>query len=339
VLVSRSDMKKLIKWLGIVVAVLVALVGIALAWVLATWDKDYAAMPKPAITASADPAVIAHGEYLFNAVAHCSSCHGGPTSTTRKRGDRVPAVGGYVFEAGPFGRFVARNLTADRETGLGAQSDGEIARAIRSGVDREGKFIPFMKVSVGSFADEDLTALVSYIRTLPPVRRQEEPEVWGLLGKYLAATSFRPAVKQPPPYIPLAAEPSAARGGYLANGPAGCRFCHTPHDPMAGFAEAGIPFSGGDPDSDETDPTSEFAPPNLTPDATSSPIAAWDEATFVTRFRGGAVFRGSHMPWENFAELTDADVRSIFRYLRTLAPVRRPIGPSHRPVGWKPEAR
>ena len=93
-------MRKLIKWIGIVVAVLVALVGGVLVWVLATWAKDYSSMPKPAITASSDPIVIAHGEYLFNAVGHCSSCHGGPASSSRKRGDRFPPDGGYVFEAG-----------------------------------------------------------------------------------------------------------------------------------------------------------------------------------------------------------------------------------------------
>jgi hypothetical protein len=42
------------------------------------------------------------------------------------------------------------------------------------------------------------------------------------------------------------------------------------------------------------------------------------------------------MPWENVAELTDADVRSLYRYLRTLAPVTVVAGPSHRPAGWKP---
>jgi mono/diheme cytochrome c family protein len=330
-------MKQLIKWLGIVVAALAVIAAGGVVWVLVTWDKDYSAMPKPAITASTDPAVVAHGEYLFHAVGHCVLCHRGPGGKSWKRGERVPPVGGTAFEAGPFGRFVARNLTADRETGLGAQSDADIARAIRSGVDHDGRFIPFMQVSVGAFADEDLTAIVSYLRTLAPVSRQEEPEAWGFLGKYLAATTFRPSPKVPPPYVPASAEPSAARGRYLANGPAGCRFCHTAHDPLAGFKEVAPPFSGGDPDADETDPASEFVPPNLTPDPASSPIATWDEETFLTRFRAGVAFKGAHMPWENFAEMTDADIRSLYRYLHTLAPVHRSIGPSHRPRGWKPE--
>ncbi len=42
------------------------------------------------------------------------------------------------------------------------------------------------------------------------------------------------------------------------------------------------------------------------------------------------------MPWENFAEMTDADVRSLYRYFRSLAPVAVVAGPSHRPAGWKP---
>jgi hypothetical protein len=48
------------------------------------------------------------------------------------------------------------------------------------------------------------------------------------------------------------------------------------------------------------------------------------------------VFRGSTMPWESFAEMTDADVRSLYRYLRTLKPVTVVSGPTHRPAGWKP---
>ena len=327
-------MTRLLKWFGILAAAVAALAGAGAAWVLLTWDADYSAMARPAITASADPAVIARGDYVYNAVAHCGICHGGPSSISRKRGDRFPAVGGYVFEAGPFGRFVARNLTADTETGLGAWRDGDIARAIRSGVDRDGHFIPLMKFGVGPFSDEDLVAVVSYVRTLPAVRRQEEPEVWGFLGKALAATRMRPAAQIAPPYAAPSAEPSVARGAYLANGPAACRFCHTRHDPMAGFVETAPPFSGGDVEPDETDPTQEFEAPNLTPDPASSPMAAWDEGTFLRRFRGGVVYRGTHMPWENFAELTDADIRSLYRYLRTLPPVARTAAPSHRPSGF-----
>jgi mono/diheme cytochrome c family protein len=332
-------MRKLFKWLGIVVAVLLLLAGAGVLWVLATWDADYSAMPRPAITASTDPAVIARGDYLFNTLGHCPVCHGDPQALARQPAGRVPSSGGRVFHADPFGTFVARNLTADRETGLGANSDGDIARAIRSAVDRDGHFLPFMKLAVGAYADEDLTALVSYIRTFPPIRNQEAPEAWGFIAKYLAATRFKPAPQRPLPYVPASDAPNAARGGYLANGPGGCRYCHTPHDPMAGFVETGPPFSGGDVDADETDASFEIKAPNLTPDPTSSPIAAWDEDTFVTRFHGGRVFAGSPMPWERFTGVTEADVRSLYRYLKSLRPVPAVAQPTRRPAGWKPGAR
>lgn len=317
--------------------VLVIVLGAAVGWVLASWDKDYSSIPRPGIVASRDPAVIARGEYVFHALAHCSACHTEP-GLRRQRGDRHPVSGGRVFPAGPFGRFIARNLTADKETGLGAQSDGDVARAIRNGVDHQGRFIPLMILALGPMSDDDLTAVVSYVRTQAPVRRDEEAEQWGFLAKVLAATKLVPRTSAPPKPVPPSDQPSVERGAYLANGPAGCYTCHSRFDPFNGFAMVGTAFAGGDVEPDESDPTSEFEAPNLTPDPKSGRIAAWDEETFVTRFRGGRAFTGSHMPWENYAEMTDTDLRSLFRYLKSLPPVARDTGPSHRPAGWKPAA-
>ena len=66
-------MKRLFKWLGVLVAVVVLVLGVFVGWVQATWDADYSSMAKPAIAASKDPAVIARGEYLFNADGHSST--------------------------------------------------------------------------------------------------------------------------------------------------------------------------------------------------------------------------------------------------------------------------
>ena len=72
--------------------------------------------------------------------------------------------------------------------------------------------------------------------------------------------------------------------------------------------------------------------PNLTPDATTGIIASWSEDQLVARFRRGRVHAGSIMPWEGFQGLTDDDVRSLYRYLRSLAPVENDVGPVRRPV-------
>jgi hypothetical protein len=80
-----------------------ALGGAAYAWVNATWDGDYSAMARPAIVASSDPAVVAHGEYSSTPSPIARSATAGPQARTRKRGDRRPMAGGLVFHADPFG--------------------------------------------------------------------------------------------------------------------------------------------------------------------------------------------------------------------------------------------
>jgi hypothetical protein len=77
----------------------------------------------------------------------------------------------------------------------------------------------------------------------------------------------------------------------------------------------------------------EFVAPNLTSHPTGV-TGRLSEDQFVARLRGGRVFPFSIMPWENFALTTDADLRSVYRYLRTLPGVDADVGPSYREVGW-----
>jgi len=71
-------------------------------------------------------------------------------------------------------------------------------------------------------------------------------------------------------------------------------------------------------------------PPNLTPEPSTSPIGRWDEGMFVTRFRAGEVIQGTPMPWGAYAHMTEDDVRSIYRYLKTLPPTVHDTGPAMR---------
>lgn len=127
-------------------------------------------------------------------------------------------------------------------------------------------------------------------------------------------------------------EVSVARGRYLAEGPASCVGCHTPHDPLDGFARSGAPYSGeAEAEEDPTDPRQEIIAPNLTPDPETGHLETWSEDAFVARFRAGRIVKGSKMPWEGFARLTEADVRSLYRYLRTVPAAKRATGPTVRP--------
>jgi mono/diheme cytochrome c family protein len=322
-------MKRAFKWFGIVAAGLAVIVVIAIAWVELGWSVDHPDTPYPEIHASTDPAMIAHGEYIVNAVAHCSTCHGpyDPDAAERVRFGE-PMVGGYVIQAGPFGTFTVPNLTP-HASGIGEMTDAELARAIRHGIRRDGTLSPMMRFSVGAMADEDLAAVISYLRAQQPVDAVRAGPRYGFLGKALSKR-FGPQMAEPPAYVP-AGGISVERGHYLANGPAACGLCHTPTDPMAGFAPSGPAFSGAArPEPDPAMPGYEIIAPNITPGGI---LASWSEDQFVARMAAGRMVKGSIMPWEAFARMTEEDVRSVYRYLRTIDPVDRETGPAHRERG------
>ena len=159
----------------------------------------------------------------------------------------------------------------------------------------------------------------------------------GLFAK-LVMKAMDPAKREPITKWVKEGGVSVESGGYLANGPAMCFGCHSVADPMNGFALQGPHFQGaGQADPDPTDAAFEITAPNLTPDPATGHITNWTEEDFLKRFRGGIAFSGSPMPWESFARMTDDDVRSIYQYLRSLAPVKHETGPSRRAKGsWKP---
>jgi hypothetical protein len=107
----------------------------------------------------------------------------------------------------------------------------------------------------------------------------------------LRRPNLKPAPQVPPPYVAASVEPSAARA---PTSPTAGGLPLLPHEARRDgrLRRDRRPFSGGDVEADEVDPAFEFQAPNLTPDPKSSPIAAWDEATFLAAFRGGKVFAG-----------------------------------------------
>lgn len=324
-------MKRAFKWAGVLVAVLFLAGAGAVGWVQATWNFDHPDTPLPQIQASSDPQTIARGEYIAHAVAHCSACHSSREGLEDHEVSLdAPLVGGYRIEAGPFGTYTAANLTS-HASGIGDMSDAEIARVIRHGVGRDGRLLPIMLLAVGDMSDEDLTAVVSWLRSLEPIEVPRPGPVYGILAKALSAR-FAPRVREVPAHVPPG-EVSTERGRYLATGPAFCAGCHTRFDPMAGFAPVGPPLAGGMPEVDPRRPDHEIVAPNLTPDPRSGHITAWSEDQFVARLRAGRVIESSTMPWENFQRMTEEDLRSIYRFLRSLDPVDYHTGPTYRPKG------
>jgi mono/diheme cytochrome c family protein len=308
-----------------------------------SWRPTYPDTPYPDIKASSDPKVIAAGDYLFWAVANCPSCHiphGKFAYVSPQEIRKLSPTGGEEWSLGPIGVIRSANITPDRDAGIGAWTDREVARAIKYAISRDGRPIFFMN-GMGYIDDRDLRAIVSYLKTLAPVARKSTPTQISVAGQQIMRTQMQgwlqPKPQRPVPYM-APGDISIARGAYLANGPARCIHCHSDLADSPRVALKGAPFAGSLwPDEDRDDPKMEINAPNLTPSKRYGVLANWDEAAFIARIRAGRAIKNSIMPWEDFRLMTDVDLASIYRYLKSLTPVDRAVGPTYRPKGWKPE--
>ena len=109
---------------------------------------------------------VKRGFYLAT-IAHCMECHT-PLENDRHDFSQL-GKGGQIFK-GPFGVTVSRNITSHTSAGLGAWSDVEIERAITQGVRKDGTKLrpPMAFHSYSKMTEQDLSAVVAYLRTLPP---------------------------------------------------------------------------------------------------------------------------------------------------------------------------
>jgi mono/diheme cytochrome c family protein len=319
-------LKKTLKWTAIGLAGLVATLTLAVV-VLERRTYDTAL---PAIQASGDPAVIARGKYLAHGAAHCVDCHGDPARRADvEAGREIPLSGGFEFKL-PLGIIRPANITSDRETGIGAVSDGQLARALRHGVGSNGRALaPFMPFA--DLSDSDLTAIISYLRTLPPVRNPVTRHSLNPLGHAVMALVIKPKGPSAPPPAQMTAAPTAEYGRYLVHSVGNCVGCHTRMDMRTG-ALIGPPLAGGAEHLSHSKPGTKFVTPNLTPDPRTGRIANWTEEVFVARFKMARGAEGSPMPWPAFGRMNDDDLRAIYRYLRTVPAVENDTGESVRAV-------
>ena len=303
---------------------LLLLVGGALGAVELRWRRTFTATA-PSIAASTDPAVIAQGKYLAYGPAACAYCHLPRQEWANLAAGATPPLSGNHVYRLPFGELYAPNITPDTETGIGRRGDGDLARILRNGVRADGR-AAFPLMSFHNLSDEDLTAVISFLRSQASVRQVVPEHRLSLLGRALMAFAIEPAAATTPPRRLSPRGPSVERGEYLANSVSSCVECHTNRDPRSGDF-VGPKFAGGQRMDLAADSTRVAVPPNLTPDPGTSPIGRWSEDVFVARFERGEVVTGTPMPWGAYARMTDDDVRSVYRYLRSLPPAVHETGP------------
>ena len=327
-------LRKFVKALAVLALVLVAGAIVLAVYVSRTWDRVWD-VPLPDLHASADPAVIARGEYLVYGPAHCVACHAGSESGAAAavgRGERVPLIGGQEFAAPPLGAIYSRNLTPDPETGIGRYSDGQIARLLRWSVLPDGRSTLQSLMTFGGMSDDDLVAILSFLRAQPPVRNVVPPDRYTAIGKIVRSvfSSFKPREHVEAPAVAPVSAPTRERGEYLARSVGNCSGCHTRRSDVS-FEPIAPEFSGGVEMSpikgDGIDPDIWFRTPNLTPAKGSKLNDFPDRETFVARFRrGGRQKAGSPMPWEMYGRLTEEDAGALYEFFRSLPPSPGPTG-------------
>lgn len=317
-------MKKIYKILIWSISGLILVIVVLCGYVQLSWNKTFNA-PYPAIKASTDPLLIERGKYLAFGPSHCAICHV-PMDKIREvdKGLQIPLSGGWEESIPGIGKFRAPNLTPDPETGIGKKTDEELARTIRYGVKSTGHMLaPFMEFQ--GMSDEDLTAVISFLRSQEPVTHLVQPSELSFLAKALVAFGLlKPKGPKNTPPKSVVMDSTVVYGKYLANDVANCRSCHIAMDHTgkqvgADFAGGGIFLPGA------LSEGNTFVSPNLTPHKYTGVIALWDEKTFVARFRGGRLYQGSPMPWGVFSRMDETDLKAIYRYLHSLQPVEHKI--------------
>jgi mono/diheme cytochrome c family protein len=289
---------------------------------------EYPNVPDPvSLRVPTSPQKIARGAYLFNNVARCVDCHS-TRDWSKYAAPVIPGTEGKGGEAfthalmGVPGEFYARNITP---TALSNWTDGEIARAITTGVNKHGEALfPVMPYrNYGELDPEDVNALVAYIRTLKPQPDEVPDRSFHFPMQILVRTLPQPAqlTERPDP------SDRVSYGGYLVR-TAGCAECHVTRDDT-GAPRPGMEFAGG----------MEFhfpqggivRAPNITPDADTG-IGTWSEAQFVSRFKiwektpdrilpASQRSANTVMPWKQLGGMTRGDLSAIYAFLRDQKPV------------------
>jgi cytochrome c553 len=290
---------KILKWAGIALGAFVALVVVALGAVYfgsqSKIQKEYAVAAE-AITAGSDSALIQRGQHLVTSVNACIGCHGEDLG------------GKQMIDAPVFATVAASNLTTGRG-GVGAKyTDVLFERAIRHGINADGRSIAIMPAShYNRLSDDDLRSVIAYVKSVPPVDNELKPFSAGPISRAITlagAPFFSAAViahDAPHRPAPVAGE-TVEYGEYLVSVGA-CRECHGPN--LSGGLMPGESEGGR-------------MAPNLTP----AGLKAYTEADFMTALREGKRPGGAPidtmMPWKEYRGMTDGEIKAVWSYLRTV---------------------
>ncbi len=278
----------------------------------------------PVAAAPRTPAELAaRGEYLTRA-GNCMACH------TDRGG--APWAGGRAL-ATPFGTVYAGNLTPDARTGLGAWTDDDFWRALHHGRSRDGRMLypafPYTHYTRITRADAD--AMYAFLRTVPPVDRENTPHAL----RWPYSTQAALAVWRALYFRPGGHREEAARGAdwnrgaYLVQGLGHCSACHSARN--AWGASEVLDLSGG------MIPMQAWYAPSLASPAQAG-VAQWDDADIVQLLRTGRAPQAStlgpmaEVVRHSTQHLEDTDLRAMAVFLKSVPQVDPPSPPRTAPA-------
>jgi len=317
-------MKKAGKIIIYIVLTLFIITGALLSYVKFILPNADAA---PTIKVEMTPKRIERGKCLANHVAVCIDCHStrnwdkfsGPLDTNGR------GVGGEKFDhnIGFPGEVYVPNITPFN---LKNWTDGEIYRAITSGVKKDGSAI-FSIMPYNSYSKmdkEDIYSIIAYIRTLSPKKSMPRERKLDFPLNFLVNTMPVKANHQPVP----SENDQLAYGAYLVNS-ASCKDCHTKQE--KGKAIEGMDFAGG---YEFRLPGGTLSSANITPDKETG-IGSWTKEAFIGKFKA---FENEHstydvkegdfqtvMPWTMYGAMKVKDLEAIYAYLKTIKPVKNQV--------------
>lgn len=287
--------------------------------------------PATSVKAPSTPEAIERGRYLAHHVTGCMGCHSQVDET--EPGERMVegrAGSGRDFGQLPGfpGRMRAPNLTPDPETGIGNASDGEILRAMREGIGRDGHVLfPFMPYRnyAKTLSDADALAIIAYLRSLEPIKNKLAPSTVDFPVSMFVRAAPAPVTVSPPGQPPIS--DLVARGNWLITA-ANCHDCHDAfnerHEPIPGKE-----LSGGFEFASPAGKGSVFAA-NITSDPATG-IGSYSDEDLLRVFGEGVGKSGRKlygMPWWYYAGMTDDDKRALIAALRKVPPVSNVVKPS-----------
>jgi mono/diheme cytochrome c family protein len=305
--------------------------------------------PTTQLKVAASPEMIARGNYIVNQAASCGVCHtsrrGGTLKDFLEAGEDTEKYlgGGMYLVVEGVGKVWIPNITQDVETGIGGWSDDEILRALRDGINKDGKLMmPMMPFNSYQYmSDSDAQAVVAYLRTVPPVKldkKREETDL-GVMGNFFIGRGVAhhlPAQNVRDPDL----RNQLKRGEYVMR-LGHCWECHS----VKGMSPSDINEENFMNGSDEVDPILEkqvgkIYMRNLTPDPETG-LGRYSAEQIKAALKNGTRLDGKKMapPMSMFiphlSGLTDEDMDALVAFLKSLKPVKNKIPERELNAAWK----